>query len=287
MKLLKEICRGSLLGVANIMPGVSGGTLAISMGIYDKIIYAVTHLRKNPKNSIRILAPIGVGVLLGFIGLSYIIRWLFMFYPLQTNLLFIGLVLGGLPEIVKPIRREKITGARILVCLLFFSLVSVLPLLNISGKEAVMDFSFLTGAKMFGIGIISAATMVVPGVSGSMILLILGYYQPLLDEITGCINGLLLMDGDRILRGIILLGPAVIGVGVGIIVIAKLVEYLLGHHKITSYWAILGLILASPIGIFLEMETPSWDILPVLTGILALGLGLFVTNRLGEKDTEE
>lgn len=287
MKLLKEICRGSLLGVANIMPGVSGGTLAISMGIYDKIIYAVTHLRKDPKNSIRILAPIGVGVLLGFIGLSYIIRWLFMFYPLQTNLLFIGLVLGGLPEIVKPIRREKITAVRILVCLLFFSLVSVLPLLNISGKEAVMDFSFLTGAKMFGIGIISAATMVVPGVSGSMILLILGYYQPLLDEITGCINGLLLMDGDRILRGIILLGPAVIGVGVGIIVIAKLVEYLLGHHKITSYWAILGLILASPIGIFLEMETPSWDILPVLTGILALGLGLFVTNRLGEKDTEE
>lgn len=287
MKLLKEICRGSLLGVANIMPGVSGGTLAISMGIYDKIIYAVTHLRKDPKNSIRILAPIGVGVLLGFIGLSYIIRWLFMFYPLQTNLLFIGLVLGGLPEIVKPIRREKITDARILVCLLFFSLVSVLPLLNISGKEAVMDFSFLTGAKMFGIGIISAATMVVPGVSGSMILLILGYYQPLLDEITGCINGLLLMDGDRILRGIILLGPAVIGVAVGIIVIAKLVEYLLGHHKITSYWAILGLILASPIGIFLEMETPSWDILPVLTGILALGLGLFVTNRLGEKDTEE
>ena len=287
MKLLKEICRGSLLGVANIMPGVSGGTLAISMGIYDKIIYAVTHLRKDPKNSIRILAPIGVGVLLGFIGLSYIIRWLFMFYPLQTNLLFIGLVLGGLPEIVKPIRREKITAVRILVCLLFFSLVSVLPLLHISGKEAVMDFSFLTGAKMFGIGIISAATMVVPGVSGSMILLILGYYQPLLDEITGCINGLLLMDGNRILRGIILLGPAVIGVGVGIIVIAKLVEYLLGHHKITSYWAILGLILASPIGIFLEMETPSWDILPVLTGILALGLGLFVTNRLGEKDTEE
>lgn len=286
MKLLKEICRGSLLGVANIMPGVSGGTLAISMGIYDKIIYAVTHLRKDLKNSIRILAPIGVGVLLGFIGLSYVIRWLFMFYPLQTNLLFIGLVLGGLPEIVKSIRGERITGIRLLICLIFFSLVSILPLLNISGKEAAMDLSFVTGAKMFGIGIISAATMVVPGVSGSMILLILGYYQPLLDEITGCINGLLLMDGDKIIRGILLLGPAVIGVGVGIIVIAKLVEYLLEHHKITSYWAILGLILASPIGIFLEMESSSLDFISVITGILALALGLFVTNRLGEKETE-
>ena len=284
MKLLKEICRGALLGVANIMPGVSGGTLAISMGIYNKIIYAVTHLRKDLKNSVRILMPIGIGVLLGFIGLSYVIRGLFVYYPLQTNFLFIGLVLGGLPEIVKPIRRERITCARILIFLLFFVLVSGLPLLNISGKEAMMDLSFITGIKMFGIGIISAATMVIPGVSGSMILLIFGYYQPLLDEITGCISGLLMMDGDKILRGIVLLGPAVLGVGIGIIVIAKLLEYLLGHHKITSYWAIFGLILASPIGIFLEMENVSWDVLSLAAGILAFLAGLFVTNQLGEKE---
>ena len=284
MKLLKEICRGALLGVANIMPGVSGGTLAISMGIYNKIIYAVTHLRKDLKNSVRILMPIGIGVLLGFIGLSYVIRGLFVYYPLQTNFLFIGLVLGGLPEIVKPIRRERITCARILIFLLFFVLVSGLPLLNISGKEAMMDLSLITGIKMFGIGIISAATMVIPGVSGSMILLIFGYYQPLLDEITGCISGLLMMDGDKILRGIVLLGPAVLGVGIGIIVIAKLVEYLLGHHKITSYWAIFGLILASPIGIFLEMENVSWDVLSLAAGILAFLAGLFVTNQLGEKE---
>ena len=137
---------------------------------------------------------------------------------------------------------------------------------------------------MFGIGIISAATMVIPGVSGSMILLIFRNYQPLLDEITGCISGLLMMDGDKILRGIVLLGPAVLGVGIGIIVIAKLVEYLLGHHKITSYWAIFGLILASPIGIFLEMENVSWDVLSLAAGILAFLAGLFVTNQLGEKE---
>src|SRR5699024_7044121 len=113
---------------------------------------------------------------------------------------------------------------------------------------------------------------------------IFGYYQPLLDEITGCISGLLMMDGDKILRGIVLLGPAVLGVGIGIIVIAKLVEYLLGHHKITSYWAIFGLILASQIGIFLEMENVSWDVLSLAAGILAFLAGLFVTNQLGEKE---
>ena len=285
MRLLKEICRGSLLGVANIMPGVSGGALAISMGIYDKIIYAITHLRKDLKNSIRILTPIGIGVVLGFAGLSFVIRWLFEEYPLQTNLLFVGLVLGGIPEILKPIRAEKVRTAGILAFFFFFFLVAALPMLNISGKEAVMDLSFATAVKMFGIGIISAATMVVPGVSGSMILLLIGYYQPLLDEITGCIQGFLTMNVDQMIRGVLILAPAVLGLGAGIIVIAKIVEYLLAHHKTTSYWGILGLIIASPVGILAEMRGMSFDAVSVLTGVPALLIGLFAANRLGDKES--
>ena len=285
MRLLKEICRGSLLGVANIMPGVSGGALAISMGIYDKIIYAITHLRKDLKNSIRILTPIGIGVVLGFAGLSFVIRWLFEEYPLQTNLLFVGLVLGGIPEILKPFRAEKVRTAGILAFFFFFFLVAVLPMLNISGKEAVMDLSFATAVKMFGIGIISAATMVVPGVSGSMILLLIGYYQPLLDEITGCIQGFLTMNVDQMIRGVLILAPAVLGLGAGIIVIAKIVEYLLAHHKTTSYWGILGLIIASPVGILAEMRGMSFDAVSVLTGVPALLIGLFAANRLGDKES--
>ncbi len=284
MRLLKEICRGSLLGVANIMPGVSGGALAISMGIYDKIIYAITHLRKDLKSSIRILIPIGIGAVLGFAGLSFVIRWLFKEYPLQTNLLFVGLVLGGIPEILKPIRAEKVRTAGILAFFFFFFLVAVLPMLNISGKEAVMDLSFATAVKMFGIGIISAATMVVPGVSGSMILLLIGYYQPLLDEITGCIQGFLTMNADQMIRGVLILAPAVLGLGAGIIVIAKIVEYLLAHHKTTSYWGILGLIIASPVGILAEMKGISLDAVSGLWGVLALLIGLFVANRLGDKE---
>ena len=285
MRLLKEICRGSLLGVANIMPGVSGGALAISMGIYDKIIYAITHLRKDLKNSIRILTPIGIGVVLGFAGLSFVIRWLFEEYPLQTNLLFVGLVLGGIPEILKPIRAEKVRTAGILAFFFFFFLVAVLPMLNISGKEAVMDLSSATAVEMFGIGIISAATMVVPGVSGSMILLLIGYYQPLLDEITGCIQGFLTMNADQMIRGVLILAPAVLGLGAGIIVIAKIVEYLLAHHKTTSYWGILGLIIASPVGILAEMRGMSFDAVSVLTGVPALLIGLFAANRLGDKES--
>ena len=104
MKLLKEICRGILIGVANIIPGVSGGTLAVSMGVYDKIIYALTHIRKEFKQSLKILVPVGIGAVIGLIGLSFVIKWLFEYYPIQTNFLFIGLIIGGLPAIF---RREK------------------------------------------------------------------------------------------------------------------------------------------------------------------------------------
>lgn len=284
MKLLKEICRGSLLGVANIMPGVSGGTLAISMGIYDKIIYAITHLRKDLKSSIRILIPIGIGAVFGFAGLSFVIRWLFKEYPLQTNLLFIGLVLGGIPEILKPIRTERVKAAGLAAFFFFFFLVAAVPMIQISGKEAVMDLSFITAVRMFGIGVISAATMVVPGVSGSMILLLIGYYQPLLDEITGCIRGFLMMNSDQMIRGVLILAPAVFGLGAGIIVIAKIVEYLLEHHRTVSYWGILGLIIASPVGILAEMKDISFDAVSGLWGVLALLFGLFAANRLGDKE---
>ena len=129
-------------------------------------------------------------------------------------------------------------------------------MLNISGKEAVMDLSFATAVKMFGIGIISAATMVVPGVSGSMILLLIGYYQPLLDEITGCIHGFLMMNSDQMIRGVLILAPAV-----------------------------LGLIIASPVGILAEMRGMSFDAVSVLTGVPALLIGLFAANRLGDKES--
>ena len=106
MKLLKEICRGILIGVANIIPGVSGGTLAVSMGVYDKIIYALTHIRKEFKQSLKILVPVGIGAVIGLIGLSFVIKWLFEYYPIQTNFLFIGLIIGGLPAIFKRMEGE-------------------------------------------------------------------------------------------------------------------------------------------------------------------------------------
>jgi len=99
MKFIFDILRGCAIGIANIIPGVSGGTLAVSMGIYDKIISSVTGLFRHFKKSIITLLPYGIGMVVGLLGLSFIIEFLFARYPLPTVLLFIGLILGGVPAL--------------------------------------------------------------------------------------------------------------------------------------------------------------------------------------------
>ena len=285
MKWITEICRGMLIGVANIMPGVSGGTLAVSMGIYDKLIYSVTHMRKNFKGSFKILFPVGVGVVLGFLGLSYVIVWMFSKYPMQTYFLFIGLVFGGIPAILRSIRGEPIKWFYFLVALAFFILIAGISVLKADETMAVMDLSVVMAVKLFGIGFLVAATMVIPGVSGSMILLSIGYYHPLLNEITQCLYGFLTMDLLKMYRGVVLLAPAALGVIVGILLIAKLVEYLFLYHQTISYWAILGLIFASPVGILSGIEKQSVDIVTIFTTLFAFLSGIFLTIWLGEKES--
>ena len=105
---IKSILKGMVIGVANIVPGVSGGTMAVSMGIYDKLIHCVTHILKEFKKSIKFLIPIGIGMVLALVGLSFVIEAAFEHFPAQTNLLFIGLIVGGLPAITKKIKGQKI-----------------------------------------------------------------------------------------------------------------------------------------------------------------------------------
>ena len=112
MKFIKDIIKGIFMGVANIIPGVSGGTMAVSMGIYDDIINSVTHLFSEFKKSIKTLLPYIVGMGLGLVGLSYLIEMLFAKYSLQTNFAFIGLILGGIPVLVKRLKGKKVGWMR-------------------------------------------------------------------------------------------------------------------------------------------------------------------------------
>ena len=163
MKLLKDILKGAVIGISNIIPGVSGGTMAVSMGIYDTIISAITHLFKDFKQSVKTLLPYFIGMGLGIVGLSFLIEYLFKHLPLQTSCLFIGLILGGLPIITSKIKGKKLSACHIILFLIFFILIIGMQL--IKGEritELKMSFDVLQMIKLLGIGVIASAGKSLP-----------------------------------------------------------------------------------------------------------------------------
>lgn len=282
--MLKMILKGVVIGVANIIPGVSGGTMAVSMGIYDKIIHAATHFLSEFKKSMKILLPILIGAVLGLVVVARLIQMMFDHIPFQTNLLFIGLILGGLPAMTKKVKGQSIRLSHIISCVLFFALVAGMAAIGESeGAAADLSFNLINVLKLFGVGIIASATMVVPGVSGSMILMLMGYYNPILNEVNGFIDNLAKFNVPGLINDCAVLVPFGIGVVVGIFAIAKLIELIFIKFPYLAYWAIIGLIVASPFAILMMNNLGTIDVIAVVTGIAALIAGVFAALKLGEE----
>lgn len=281
--MIKSILKGMVIGIANIIPGVSGGTMMVSMGIYDKLIHCITHLFSEFKKSVLFLFPIAIGMGVAIIASSFGLEFLFANYPIQTNLLFIGLIVGGLPAIWKNVKGSSIKLGHILAGLIFFALVVGLAAMGeMEGNAASMTFSFVNVLKLFGVGVVASATMVIPGVSGSMILLLMGYYNPILTTINDFMRSLVAFDLNGILAGCGILIPFGIGVVAGIFAIAKLIEIIFAKFPLYAYWAIIGLIVASPFAILLMGTYPAVTVMSAVTGVIALGVGFIIAMKLGE-----
>ena len=283
MDMIKNVLKGIVIGLANIVPGVSGGTMMVSMGIYDKLIHCITHLFKELKKSILFLLPIAIGMGIALVGGAFTIEKLFELFPFPTSLCFVGLVVGGLPAMWKNVKGNKIKPGHVIAFLVFFAVVVVMTLL--SGREGVaadLSFNLINVVKLFAVGVIAAATMVIPGVSGSMMLLLLGYYNPILSAITDFFGALAAFDINGLVKGLGILLPFGIGVVIGIFAVAKLIEIIFAKFPLYAYWAIIGLIVASPIAIIAMGNFASIGILTIVSGIIALAAGFIVAMKLGE-----
>lgn len=283
MKVIKDILKGMVIGISNIIPGVSGGTMMVAMGIYDKLIHCITHIFKEFKKSILFLLPIVFGMGIAIVGSSFGIEMLFEKFPMQTNLLFVGLVIGGLPAIWKKVKGKSIRIGHLIVFLAFFALVICMAFLGETDEKAAdVSFQFINVIKLFGIGIIASATMVIPGVSGSLVLMLLGYYNTIISVISDFFRALAAFDMDGILEGIGVLMPFGIGIVVGVLAIAKLIEFIFNKFPLFAYWAIIGLIVASPIAIIAKAGALSFTFIHIATSVVALCVGTFVAMKLGE-----
>lgn len=280
--MIKQILQGMVVGIANIIPGVSGGTMMVAMGLYDRLIHAITHLKSEFKESLKLLIPIFAGAGIAIVALSRLFEFLLSTYPIPTNFAFCGLIAGSLPFIFKKVKGHKVTVGKIIPFLIFFGVVILMAFLGESGgNSADVSFGFVNVIKLFSVGIIAAATMVVPGVSGSMMLMLLGYYDTILKAINDFIDALVTFDIGGLTTGVGILAPFGIGVIIGIFLIAKLIEFIFSKAEIHAYYGIIGLILASPIAILLKTDWSGISVLMIGIGVVTFALGWFVASKLG------
>ncbi|MCM1082920.1 MAG: DUF368 domain-containing protein [Clostridium sp.] len=261
MNFFIDLIKGIFVGVANVIPGVSGGTMAVSFGIYDKLLSSISNLFKSFKKSVKTLFPIAIGMAVGIIGFTFIIPVILKSQPFITAAAFTGLIFGGIPMIVKALKSgwdndaHKSIAINVILFIVFTALAVALPFLGGDSESGILlTADFITIIKMLFLGVIASATMIIPGVSGSLVLMILGYYFGVINAVKDFITALKNLDLSGMIDRALLLAPFAIGCLVGIFFISKLIKWLFEHFCSATYSAILGLILSSPVSIFCKVQ---------------------------------
>ena len=273
MDFLSRMLKGLVVGVANIIPGVSGGTMAVVMGIYDKLIGAVSDLRRDFKNSVIYLFPIGVGALLGILLFSYLIEYLLANFTMPTNIFFLGLILGSIP-MYRRATREKLKKVSLLPFAASFAVMIVMTLLqNVTdaGSALITTLDVGSAIRLFLSAVAAAACMIMPGISGSMIMVLLGVYTSVLTAISSF--------------NIPVLIPVALGVLLGVFWGAKLIDWCMKRFEQQTYFAILGLIAGSILPILLNAGyTPG---LHTLLSLIALIAGAAIAFWMSRMDGQQ
>ena len=268
VKHVINIFYGILLGVSNVIPGVSAGTMAVVLNIYDELLGAVSLKKEHLKKNFIFLATIGIGAVIGILAFSNAITFLFERYNMPTHFLFIGIILGSIPMIIKHARVGGIIQPKNWI---FFVITFGIMIVMILTKNTEINEIILREVNL-GIfiwlifaGAISAFSMIIPGISGSFIMLTLGVYTSVITAVSE-FNFTILI-------------PVAIGVLVGLVLGIKIVKVLLCKYQQATYMAILGLVIGSILVIY-----PGFTF--NLTGFFALicmCIGILITYSFADK----
>lgn len=276
---LSYFIKGMAIGIANAIPGVSGGTIAFVLGIYEKLTYSISSLPialiklrwKDVAESLKILIPVFFGAIISIFLFLNIISFLFANYPIPTKIFFVGLVLGSFPFVTKTVEKYDLKiflafflGAFIMAIFVYFDINE--PEINkIIGESTYSDFSVVYGIKLFFCGIAAAIAMVIPGISGSLLLLILGEYENIsyfVSNITSNFN---------YIYPLIFLG---VGIVIGIFAISKLITVLIQKYRGIVFGFVLGILIVSFLSLWPNITFLS---VPMLAAtVLSMCLGFLV-----------
>ena len=274
MEFLVLIFKGFIIGMAKIIPGVSGALIAISFGIYEKAIKAINYFFKNPWDNFLFLLPIGIGVLLSISLTSELFIYFISNYYLPTMLLFIGLIMGGIPNLIENVNIKKINFFHILTLILSFSTVFLISLVGNQNFFIETTNQFINFVLFFVIGIVDALTMIIPGISGTAVMMLLGCYNLLLNFLSS------LTSIEAIFINIFKVIPYLLGIVLCVIILSKLMSYLFDKKKEYMYCGILGFTLSSVLILFFETFKNNYSILETIVALILLIVGYNISRKL-------
>lgn len=264
LQYFKVLLSGVVFGIANIIPGVSGGTMLVVFGIYDRLTEAISGIKAIFRNIVFLLF-FGAGAGIGLLGFASVISMLFRSFGVQTNMFFIGLILGSVPMIYRMGTSESkvkpLCAAPFILAFGVVILLSVLEKMNIvPAADVVTGFDVVMTVKLFLCAMLAAVAMIIPGLSGSFVMMMLGVYETIIGAIQ-----------IKALNFYVII-PVALGVIIGIIGGAKVISILIKKYKLMVYSAIMGLVVGSvyailPDGFGFNLQT-GYGFVCLLFGVL-------------------
>lgn len=264
MNILKNFLKGVAISISQLVPGVSGGTIAMILGIYDKLLHAVNNITKDFKNQYKILLEVGIGAIVGIFAFSRIVKTLFENYPIQVGYLFIGVILGGAPLMFKKATLKGFRKTSIIYLLIGFIVVLMMRTPDNDASSIVTNLNLLNFIWLFIGGFIVAVALILPGISGSFMLYVLGLYNTVITAVVDF--------------NIPILIPIVIGGIIGTLATSKIIEMLLLKFPEQTYILIFGFILGSVFSVFPGVEGVK-SIVGVILGIIGFIFTYYISRN--------
>lgn len=269
MNFLIDFVKGIIIGIGKVIPGVSGAILATSLGIYEKGLEILSDLKNQLLKNIKFVVSVGLGILFAMVFGSKIIIYFLNNHYLVTMFCFMGMIIGGIKPIYKKIYKSFNVKNLIIFLVSFFSII-LLSFINLERKN--IDNMFLYGMS----GIAEAISTIVPGISGTALLMIIGTYS----NIMNCFATL--FDFSFFSKNLIILVPFAIGLMIGVIVVSKIINHFLKKYKISTYYAITGFSLSSIVVMFFQTLHKNYSILEIIFSFIAFIIGDIVATKIPE-----
>ncbi|MCL2557731.1 MAG: DUF368 domain-containing protein [Treponema sp.] len=292
-KAIRNFFNGLVFGAVQTVPSVSAGTIAIVMGFYFDLVKSINNFRKDMRGNAIFLAPVLLGACAGIVAFSAVISFLLERHALPTMLFFMGLILGVVPRVfAKAVELGGRLGAReMALALAPFPILLGLALLRMrlgASGDPAEALAAVGAARMLFLlfaGALAAVALVVPGMSGSFVLLLLGVYPEAIYAAQSLRHFLSGSGSPELFLSILkVLGPLGVGVIAGGLLTLRAIERLLERHGRPLYSAMAGLMAASVIALAMDPITRSGGAsLTALTiGAAAFALGFAASNRLSK-----